>query len=169
LMRHPNVVATAIGRYRIRHTDSWPNEKRHRHGTGPRRLDNSEVRPYSWPCILVFVEEWQDPKHFADRPSAMVPTTLFLTDGRSVPVCIIEAPRESATEIVAREVQFPVNNIGAGSPVVARVQGNDYVATIGCLVSDGHRVYALTNRHVTGDPRGNSVVAYRRTARANWT
>ena len=151
LMRHPNLIATAIGRYRIRTANSWPNEKQRRHGTGPRRLDNSEVRPYSWPCILAFVETWQDPKEFAGRPSDLVPTTLYLSDGRSVPVCVIEAPKESNTDIVARDVRYPINNIGAGSPVVAQVQGNKYVATIGCLVSDGHRVYGLTNRHVTGD------------------
>ncbi len=151
LMRHPNLVATAVGRYRIRTMDSWPNEKRHRKGTGPRRLDNSEIRPYSWPCILAFVDKWQDPKELAGRPSEMVPPTLYLPDGRSVPVCVIEAPRESTTDIVARNIQYPINNIGAGSPVVAQVQGNEYVATIGCLVSDGHRVYGLTNRHVTGD------------------
>ena len=46
LMRHPNVAATAIGRYRIRVGDSWPNEKKKIHGTSVRRLDNSEVRPY---------------------------------------------------------------------------------------------------------------------------
>src|SRR4051812_32372791 len=151
LTRHPNLIATAIGRYRIRKTDSWPNDKRRHHGTGVRRLDNSEVRPYSWPCILAFVEKWQDPKQFAEHPSDMVPTTLFLPDGRSVPVCIIEAPKESTTEIAARNIQYPINNIGTGSPVIAKVQGNEYVATIGCLVSDGHRVYGLTNRHVTGD------------------
>src|SRR6185295_18873819 len=60
LMRHPNVVATAVGRYRIRSGDSWPNERRQHHGKGARRLSNSEVRPYSWPCILVFVKAWQD-------------------------------------------------------------------------------------------------------------
>jgi hypothetical protein len=57
LMRHPNVVATAIGRYRIRKTDSWPGDKKKHHGTGVRRLDNSEMRPYSGPCILVFVSK----------------------------------------------------------------------------------------------------------------
>ena len=156
LMRHPNLVATAIGRYRIRIGDSWPHEKRHHKGTGPRRLDNSEVRPYSWPSILAFVEKWQDPKDFAGRPSEMVPSTLYLPDGRSVPVCVIEAPREGTTTITAPHIRYPVNNIGAGSPVIAQVQGNQYVATIGCLVSDGHRVYGLTNRHVTGDA-GNIV------------
>jgi hypothetical protein len=151
LMRHPNVIATAVGRYRIRKADSWPNDKKKHHGTGVRRLDNSEVRPYSWPCILVFVEAWQDPKEFAERPSELVPPTLFLPDGRSVPVCVIEAPKQVTTEIEARKIRYPLNNIGPGNPVIAEVQGREYAATIACLVSDGHRAYALTNRHVTGD------------------
>jgi hypothetical protein len=158
LMRHPNVVATAVARYRIRSGDSWPNDARKHHGTGVRRLDNSEVRPYSWPCILVLVDEWQDPAKFASHPSDLVPKTLFLPDGRAVPVCVVEAPREITTPTDARDIVFPVNNIGPGNPIVAEVQGRPYAATIACLVSDGHRVYGLTNRHVTGDP-GETVYA----------
>jgi hypothetical protein len=152
LMRHPNVAATAIGRYRIRVGDSWPNDKKKIHGTSVRRLDNSEVRPYSWPSILVFVTEWQDPKEFASKPDEVVPSTIFMPDGRRVPVCVIEAPKVSKTEIQARNVRFPLNNIGPGNPIIAEVQGQEFVATIGCLVSDGHKIFALTNRHVTGAP-----------------
>jgi hypothetical protein len=151
LMRHPNVVATAISRYRIRKEDSWPHDKKQHHGIGVRRLDNSEVRPYSWPCILVLVDNWQDPKDFAQRPQDLVPKTLFMPDGRCVPVCVLEAPKESKTEVEARHIRYPLNNIGTGNPVIAQLQGREYAATIGCLVSDGHRVYALTNRHVAGD------------------
>lgn len=150
LAHHPNVVATAIGRYRIRKEDSWPNATPHRHGTGVRRFDNSEIRPYSWPCVTVFVSQWVDPGKFED-PSQMVPRTLFLPDGRRVPVCVIEAPRESVTDVEARDLRYPLNNIGPGFPVIADVQGMRYTATIGCLVSDGHRVYAMTNRHVVGE------------------
>ena len=152
LLRHPNVVATAIGRYRIRKTDSWPNARKKRHGTGVRRLDNSEVRPYSWPCILVFVSQWQDPRHFATHPEDMVPGSLYTPDGTRVPVCVVEAPKQSVTPIAAQVVNRPINNIGSGSPLIATVQGQTYLATVGCLVSDGHKVYALTNRHVTGEP-----------------
>ena len=64
LMQHPNVVATALGRYRIRKTDSWPNQKGlgKKHGTFPRTLENSEVRYYSWPAIMVFVSRWETPR-----------------------------------------------------------------------------------------------------------
>ncbi len=158
LMHHPNVVATAIARYRIRSNDSWPNDSHQHHGTGVRRLDNSEVRPYSWPCILVLVDPWQDPAKFASHPADLVPKTLFLPDGRAVPVCVVEAPKEITTSVEAKHVVYPVNNIGPGNPVIAQVQGRAYAATIACLVSDGHRIYGLTNRHVTGDP-GETVYA----------
>lgn len=151
LMRHPNVVATALGRYRVRKTDSWPNDKRKRHGTGVRRLDNSEVRPYSWPCILVFVTTWQDPKTFASRPEDLISKTVFMPDGSKIPICVIEAPKETVTLVEPTEIARPLNNIGPGSPLIASVQGQKYLATIACLVSDGHKIFALTNRHVTGE------------------
>lgn len=158
LMRYPNVVATAVARYRIRITDSWPNDAYQHRGSRVRRLDNSEVRPYSWPCILVLVDEWQDAAKFASHPADLVPKTLFLPDGRAVPVCVVEAPKQITTPTGAHEIVYPINNIGPGNPVIAEVQGRPYVATIACLVSDGHRVYGLTNRHVTGDP-GETVYA----------
>jgi hypothetical protein len=152
LLCHPHVVATGIGRYRIRSTDSWPNEAKQHHGTGVRRLDNSEVRPYSWPCILVFVDQWQDAAAFANHPEQMVPKTLYMPNSTKVPICVVEAPVETKANIAAQNIRYPLNNIGPGHPIIAEVQGRDYVATVACLVSDGHKVYALTNRHVTGDP-----------------
>ncbi|MCW1406676.1 hypothetical protein OLZ32_03635 [Rhizobium sp. 1AS11] len=151
LMRHANVVATAIGLYRIRTKDSWPTERGEGkvHGTYARTLANSQIRYYSWPAILVFVERWVPEKDL--KPGDFVPKTLYLPDGRSVPVCVIEAPKEDRNETRPLNTVFPVNNIGGGWPVIARNQGQDYAATIACLVSDGHTVYALTNRHVAGE------------------
>lgn len=151
LMRHANVIATAIGLYRIRTKDSWPTERSEGkvHGTYARTLANSQIRYYSWPAILVFVERWVTEKEL--EPGDLVPKTLYLPDGRSVPVCVIEAPKESRNETRPLSTVFPVNNIGGGWPVIARNQGQEYAATIACLVSDGHTVYALTNRHVAGE------------------
>ena len=74
LMYKKNVVATAVGRYRIRKSDPWPNgSKANGKPAQPaerrvaRTLSNSQVRPYSWPAILVFVERWVDPDDFAHR------------------------------------------------------------------------------------------------------
>lgn len=154
LMRHPNVVATAVGRYRIRRRDSWPTKTGSGkvHGKYPRDLNNSEVRYYSWPAILVFVDDWQNPAKLAKTPGALLPERVDLPDGRSVPICVIQAPKESQNEVEPIEVTHPLNNLGGGSPVVADVQGRQYAATIACLTSDGHTVYALTNRHVVGAP-----------------
>ena len=153
LMEHPNVVATAVGRSRIPAKDSWPSQHGPGkvHGTYPRTLENSEVRDYSWPAILVFVETWVPREDLVKRGDALVPSTLYLPDGRRVPVCVIEAPKEHLTDIEARDVRYPLNNIGGGSAIIADVQGRQYAATIACLVSDGHKVYALTNRHVAGE------------------
>ena len=77
LMRHPNVVATALGRYRIRKGDSWPTQDGPGpiHGKEPRTIENSEVRPYSWPAILVFVERWASDEELgaASRKTAAAP------------------------------------------------------------------------------------------------
>ena len=57
LMQHRNVVATAVGRYRIRQKDSWPNEKGDRKGSWTTR-GRSRIRksgptrgPPSWSSL----------------------------------------------------------------------------------------------------------------------
>src|SRR5262245_15714397 len=59
LMRKKNVVGTAVGLYLIRRSDPWPPKVPPR-SRAARTLANSHVRPYSWPCILVFVRNWED-------------------------------------------------------------------------------------------------------------
>src|SRR5262245_59237144 len=63
-----NVFATAVGRYLIRDDD--PDSKRHdrrksRDSGGARTLANSRPRPWSWPCVLVFVKHWYSPEEVA--------------------------------------------------------------------------------------------------------
>ena len=78
-----NVVATAIGRYRIR-TNDWyathpPNEKPpadYKKPNDERTLFNSVVRPWSWPCVLVFVNKWIPVRRFGDSPDQAVPRSL---------------------------------------------------------------------------------------------
>src|SRR5690349_19333963 len=65
LMRKLNVIATAVGYYLIRKNDPWPTREHitpQAKDRPPRTLGNSEVRSYSWPCILVFVKDWADEK-----------------------------------------------------------------------------------------------------------
>jgi hypothetical protein len=162
-----NVLGTAVGLYLIRKSEETvkptpPNR------LGIRTFENSEVRPHSWPCVVVLVHDWIDATTFGSDgidPDHLVPRTLFLPDGRAMPVCVVAVEPASPLPAAPADVRWPDSYIGGGCPVVAEVQGIEKRASIGCLVTDGHKTYALTNRHVTGDPgailkalaRGNLV------------
>lgn len=155
------VVGTAVGRYFIRKEDSLPGAEKKVKGTGPKTLETSEIRPYSWPCVIVFVESWIDEKDFAhDRVAIrnLIPDRIVLPDNRTVPVCVLEAPKVNyGFECDANPV-MPGNFIGGGYPVLCEVQEQEHIASVGCLLTDGHKVYALTNRHVAGEP-GETIYA----------
>ena len=157
LINKPNVIATAVGRYRIRETDPWPDGQNptgapasNRSAKGPRTLANSEVRPYSWPAILAFVDRWVDARDFT-HPQDAVPPAVYMPTGQKVPICVIEAQRNEIRPDAGANLNFPASTIGGGYPVVCDVQGQEHFASIACLVTDGHKTYALTNRHVAGE------------------
>jgi hypothetical protein len=160
LMNKENVIATAIGYYRIRKVEHWPsktnqNPDNSKFKDDARTLANSEVRPDSWPAVLVFVNNWKTEAELkrGSDPRNIVPKTLFLPDGKSVPVCVIYAPKENYTdaEISPDQLEFPRNVIGGGFPLSVDVQDQTHYASLGCLVTDGHYTYALTNKHVVGE------------------
>jgi hypothetical protein len=165
LMHKANVVGTAIGRYLIRKDeplpqprDEAPTARKRMAAKPPRTLENSEVRDYSWPCVLVFVSEWIQPEHFGGQrdfsPSDFVPEVIYLKD-KMIPVCVVSAPRiETASPpLDPLKLKFPSLSLSGGYPVKTTVQKVDRIASLGCLVTDGHTTYALTNRHVAGTPR----------------
>jgi hypothetical protein len=151
-MNKRNVVATAVGLYRMRKKPETDAQQAVR----PRRtLFNSEVRDNSWPCVYVFVSEWNEEKRLAETsPADVVPKSLFLPDGRSVPVCVIEARKQPyAHDLQVNVNRLPRNLLGPGSPIVNHDgQGMDRVATAGGIVRDGQRYYLLTNSHASGRP-----------------
>src|SRR5215472_17410418 len=157
LMHKANVIGTAIGRYRIRKADPWPSKEAPHSDAAPRSthpkrtLSNSEVRSYSWPAILVMVDRWMTPDQLAD-PEDTIPSAVFLGDGRRVPICVIAATKDERVPESEARWLFPGSLLGGGYPVICDVQGREHFASVGCLVSDGHRTYALTNRHVAGEP-----------------
>lgn len=165
LSNKENVIATAIGKFLIRKSDSDAERpspettnvriyKKH----PPRTLANSASTPWSWPCVLVFVSAWLAPDEFAAKPDQAVPRFLYLPDGRVVPTCVVMAvSTENAAEPLAR-LRFPDQLMGGGFPVLSDVQGAQHVGSIGSLVTDGNTTYALTNRHVAG-PEGAAVYA----------
>lgn len=168
LMSKANVVGTAVGLYLIRDEEDWPKAsgegaKPRPKATSPRTFQNAHVRDYSWPCIIVLVRKWVDEKQFgrddSPGPWEIVPKRLYLPDGRAVPVCTVWAPPIPQSEAPPIEpVMRPQATFGGGLPLYVEVQHETYMATVGCLLSDGHTTYALTARHACGEP-GTEVSA----------
>lgn len=154
----PNVFATAIGRYLIRERD--PDEKHAIEAAGSsgrsararaRTLLNSAVKPWSYPCILVFVTQWQTLEELRSKPEEVVPPYIYMTDGRVVPVCVVLV--ESGT-LPPRTVSAPrmaASSLGIGSPIYVDAQGMRRMGTSACMVSDGSDFYVLTNTHLAGE------------------
>lgn len=154
-----NVIATAIGLYRIRTDDPdadkpLPRDKwRSRTKSPERTLENTVVQPWSWPCVLIFVKQWQTQEELAQiNPDYVVPHFLYLSDGRVVPTCVVLAQEQEQTSPPLRDASFPHDLLGGGYPLLTDVQGQEHIGSTGCLVYDGNAVYALTNKHVCGDP-----------------
>src|SRR5262245_27876534 len=163
LMNKANVVGTAVGRYLIRKSDPLPPAKLSEGPKPARTLENSEVRDYSWPCVLVFVSEWVDESHFGKGQSlsGFIPKAIFMPDGRSVPICIVLAPPVT-TAPPPRAVDSNEHDVYSGGVLIhTKVQGVTRQATLGCLVSDGHAIYGLSNRHVCGAPGAEIMVTRR--------
>jgi hypothetical protein len=153
-----NVIGTAVGLYRIRVDD--PDAEDWRGGSpkqveearlrdNPRTLDRSVVRPWSWPSVLVFVKKWV--VYPPPKPENLIPRYLYLPDGRMIPTCVVHAPKNPQAAPQPKALNFPEGLIGGGYPVLTESQGEERVGSLAALVSDGHTVYALTNRHVAGE------------------
>jgi hypothetical protein len=151
----PNVAGTAVGRYLL-HEDDWyakhlPNTTRKTpKPRTPRTLFNTVVTPWSWPCVLVFLNTWEHRRAFRRDPDRMVPRALYLPDGRVIPTCTVLVEEESTASTPDYHLSFANSYIGGGYLTYANVQGQEHLGSLGCLVTDGDLTYALTNRHVTG-------------------
>ena len=162
LARKGGVIATAIGRYLIREND--PNSrdphavyKGNKDDLGPRRLDNSVITKWSWPCVLVFVRSWREAADFREDPQNFISPSIDLPDGRQVPVCVVEAaPQTAAWEPMVPAISDQPRRYCGGMPVYSEVQGHERFGTLGCLVTDGTTTYALTAGHVAGRPNAVS-------------
>jgi hypothetical protein len=154
LMRKQNVIATAIGRTRHRiDYDDTPEAKRDlQTRSREKTLLDTEVRDTSLPCVLVFVKKWEVRERM--DPTDFVPPRIYMPDGRVVPVCVLKAERldRSDPKVEFSQLRFPQNLISGGFPLIVTGQGMERVASIACVVSDGSKYFALTNRHAVGDP-----------------
>ena len=162
LSRIESVVATAIGRYRIREDDWYATHPPSvpREGTKsdtPRTFENSVVRPWSWPCVLVMVDRWRS-RDEDDDDLPEIEKQLYLPDGRVVPTCVVYAPPDDDLPPEPDTIGASSDLIGGGYACTRTAQGLTRAGTIGCLVQREGTYYALTNRHVAG-PDGGEVDA----------
>jgi hypothetical protein len=169
LLHYDHVVGTAIGLYRIRASDPDAAEfddphdlverrlNREQPDAEPRTLENSVVRPWSWPCILVFVDQWLTPKDVQRRPDAAVPPFLY-HGSVAAPTCVVLVTRDDVDRDEAVAIDSPAGILGGGRALISRAQGVDRVGSAGCIVRDGDTAYVLTNQHVAG-PVGQPVEA----------
>jgi len=151
----PNVVGTAVGRYLIHEKDWYATNLPSTPRGSPkprsaRTLFNTVVRPWSWPCVLVFINTWEHRQAFQHDPDRMVPRALYLPDGRVIPTCTVLVEEESTASTPDYHLSFANSYLGGGYLTYANVQGEEHLGSLGCLVTDGDLTYALTNRHVTG-------------------
>ena len=159
----PNVVATAIGRYLIRQNDwyarnppSRPRPRNVRKPTNPRTLDNSIVRPWSWPAVLVFVREWAPTGSLGSKE---IPRAIHLPDGRVVPTCVVLAKPDEQLPPAAPGPSQTTGLVGGGFACMRKHQGTEHIGTLGCLVTRQGSYYALTSRHLSG-VSGERIGAY---------
>lgn len=151
-----SVLGTAIGRYRI-HERDWfasnaPGVLRPADFPKvdePRTLENSVVRPWSWPCVLVFVKRWGAPNRHEE-----VPKRLYLPDGRVVPTCVVLAEPNEESADAPEQVNYASDLLGGGYACTRTAQNITRQGTIACLVEREGTYYALTNRHVAGPDGG---------------
>jgi hypothetical protein len=149
----PNVIGTAVGRYLIRSEDPRAKDP---HSTAPknkppRYIDDVVVTPWSWPAVLVFVEDWQETGEFTANPQAYIPPRLYLPDGRPVPTCVVAAPSLPRGERTIEQPDFSHGQISPGNAIMRDSQEQERVGTVSCLVTDGADIFALTSGHVIGD------------------
>ena len=137
-------------------TRHWPRGSLQRGSGHSRTLKSATTRGRA---SLVFVEQWLDPSDFSGgrlSPDQMVPKTLYMPDGRMAPVCVVRITRSAPDFSILPAWHWPEHLIGGGFPIISESQNARSIASVGMLVTDGHLVYALTSRHVTG-PQGHAV------------
>src|SRR5262249_40913301 len=144
LVHKQNVLATAIGLYLIRHKDPDASDAaktreaaRHRGSYDARTLENSGVCDWSWPCVLVFVTEWQKEEDLRKHPEHVVPPFLYMEDGRIIPVCVVKANVADVRMQNISPDKLDTDVLGGGAPIFADAQGQRRMGSVGCMVTDG--------------------------------
>lgn len=134
LIHKRNVIGTAVGlphpkERSVAHAGTYNADYRKPdQPKGERTFENPEVRDYSWPCVLVLVEKWIEPDQFGTgegklSPEEMVPRTLYMPDGRMVPVCVVKVSRAAPDHQLLSSWTWPDTIIGGVWSAIIRAAG----------------------------------------------
>jgi len=157
LAHKPNVFSTAVGRYFIRDSDAKKGDAAQRHHlkreakAKPRTLQNSSVKDdFSWPCVLVFVNQWLTLDDLRTQPDLVIPPFVYMPDGRMIPICVVLVESANLPPRTVDPSRLSQGALGIGSPIYVDAQGMRRMGTVACMVSDGSDFYLLTNTHLAG-------------------
>ena len=170
-MNKANVIGTAVGLYLIRDDEKWPQEGGFDQELmrTPGRLAIRTCANTPWPCIMVLVRESIKEEDFgkrdgpdlwtlsrSDYPFPMDASFPYVSCGRR------QASDRDAATAADSEAEPSVRWRAAGlreRPAPIRI------ATVACLVSDGHIAYALTARTCAENQARSCRCCWRRFAR----
>ena len=80
--------------------------------------------------MLVFVSKWLTREEMQATPEQVIPSFLFLADGRVIPTCVILAEHVSPSRTVDN-LTFPSRLIGGGYPILDRRSRADARRVVG--------------------------------------
>jgi deazaflavin-dependent oxidoreductase (nitroreductase family) len=159
-----NVVGTALGRYLIRRDDPRfgdPNAPDPGWSKEPRRLDNSGITKWSWPCVLVFVRHWMEDVPDKKDLDQVIPKRLYLPDGRQVPTCVVLTEVFDDLDLKSQLLLGSITN-GPGLPLFTNEQQRRRIVIdrswriVGPLARGHAAIYRVTGgrlgQHVPGVP-----------------
>ncbi len=107
LMNKKNVIATGIGRYLIRQPNDNDTHKIRSGNKGKRTLQNSKMTELSWPCIIVFVNNWEPEEDLAnDGESDVVPKDAYMPDGKVIPICLVLSSEGEIQHLIQSETRL---------------------------------------------------------------
>ena len=148
LAHYETVIGTAIGRYLLRPKEAkhWRGEVTEMSRAHWRTPSCGRGRGHAF--SFSFASGFRGKLKVGEK----IPDVLYLGDGRAVPTCVVYAPLDEGPGRDIRDLTFRRALSAAATASSRTFREREHVGSLGCLASDGDMTYAVTSRHVTGEP-----------------